>query len=80
MYAYFSDSSAHLVDIKPLIERGGMFARLSDEVFFRETLPVMHGTVAWGITDTRDETQCIDLDPCTTYECPVIKDPLESVA
>lgn len=34
VYAYFSDGSVRRADIKSLIERGGVFARLSDEDFF----------------------------------------------
>ena len=78
VYAYFSDGSVRLADIKPYIARGGVFAPLADEAFFRERLTVMNGAVAWDVTGTRDETQCIDLDPCVMYErSPIVADPLQ---
>ncbi len=77
VYVYFNDGSIHLADMKPLIAEGGVFAKLADEVFFRERLTVMNDTVAWDISGTRDETQCIDLDPCRLYEYPIVGDPLK---
>lgn len=81
VYAYFSDGSVRLMDVSPLIRRGGVFARLSDEDVFRNCLTVMHGAVAWDVSGTRDESACIDIDPCSTYEeSKVVTDPLGSVA
>ncbi|MCH5352158.1 MAG: DUF2442 domain-containing protein [Acutalibacter sp.] len=79
VYAYFSDGSVRQANMRPYIEKGGVFARLSDEKFFRERLTVMNGAVAWDVTGTRDATQCIDFDPCVMYEnSPVVVDPLHS--
>lgn len=77
VYAYFSDGTVHMVDIKPLIERGGVFARLGERTFFEGRLTVMNDAVAWDVTGDRDETRCIDLDPWAMYEdTPVVADPL----
>ena len=77
VYAYFNDGTVRRADIKPLIARGGVFSPLADESFFRERLTVMHGAVAWDVTGTRDETRCIDLDPCEMYETAhIVTDPL----
>ena len=79
VYAYFSDGSVHRVDMKPYIEKGGVFSLLSDEEFFNERLTVMNGAVAWDVTGTRDTTKCIDFDPCMMYEkSPVVADPLRT--
>jgi hypothetical protein len=81
VYAYFNDGSVRLLDAKPLIARGGVFAPLQDETFFRERLTVLNDTVAWDVSGTFDPCACIDLDPLELYEtCPVIADPLESAS
>lgn len=81
VYAYFSDGSVRLADIKPLIERGGVFAQLADDDVFRGCLTVLNDAVAWDLAGGRDETACIDLDPLKMYEeSPVVADPLEAVA
>ena len=33
VYAYYSDGSIRLADIKPIIEQGGIFSRLADSTF-----------------------------------------------
>ena len=78
VYAYFSDGSVRLADIEPAIQKGGVFAPLLDDCFFRSRLTVMNGAVAWDVTGTRDETQCIDLDPIEMYRSSkIVPDPLE---
>ena len=47
VYVYYSDGSVRLADIKPLIERGGVFSQLADKDFFVDRLTVMNGAVAW---------------------------------
>ena len=59
VYAYFNDGSVRLADIKPMIAKGGVFAPLADETFFRERLTVMNGAVAWDIAGNRDNIQGI---------------------
>ena len=77
VYAYFNDGSVRLADIKPMIAKGGVFAPLSDETFFRERLTVMNGAVAWDIAGNYDNTRCVDLDPWIMYqESPKVPDPL----
>lgn len=76
LFVYFSDGTVHKADIKPLIAKGGVFAALTDESFFKERLTVINGAVAWDVTGTRDETKCIDLDPAQMYESPIVSDPI----
>ena len=79
VYAYCNDGAVRLVDVKPLIARGGVFAPLADRTFFEERLTVLNDTVAWDMTGNRDETACVDLDPCAIFEtAPIVDDPLES--
>lgn len=81
VYAYFSDGSVRRADIKPLIEQGGVFSRLSDDDFFSSRLTVMNGAVAWDVAGDYDETSCIDLDPWNMYEtCERVSDPLAEEA
>jgi hypothetical protein len=63
--------------MKPLIDKGGVFAQLSDAALFDNCLTVMGGTVAWDVAGDRDETRCIDLNPFNVYEnCEPVSDPL----
>ena len=79
VYAYFNDGSVRRADIKPITAKGGIFARLADERFFRDRLTVMNGAVAWDVTGTRDASQCIDLDPCAMHaDSPIVADPLQT--
>lgn len=79
VYTYFNDGSVRKADIKSIIAKGDIFARLADECLFRECLTVMNGVVAWDVTGTRDAVQCIDLAPCTMYaDSPVVTDPLQT--
>ena len=80
VYAYFSDGSIHLYDVKPLIEAGGVFSRLKDNIFFTNRLTVMNSTLAWDLSGRFDPTDCIDIDPFTVYESQSVKDPLEEIA
>lgn len=77
VYAYFSDGSVRRADIKPLIEKGGVFSCLLDKDLFIDRLTVMNGAVAWDVAGNRDETACIDLDPWNMYEkSELVDDPL----
>lgn len=81
VYAYFSDGSVRRADIKSLIERGGVFTRLSDEDFFSNRLTVMNDAVAWDVAGNHDEAACIDLDPWSMYETSeCVADPLAEEA
>ncbi len=78
VYAYCNDGAVRLVDIKPLIALGGVFAPLADLDFFQDRLTILNDTVAWDITGDRDPTACVDLDADRIFaEAPVVADPLE---
>ena len=80
VYAYFSDGSIRLLDAKPLLEKGGVFAPLRDADFFRDRLTVLNDSVAWDVDGNRDPCTCVDLDPCELYEtCSITADPLKEV-
>ena len=75
----FNGGSVHRADIKPIIAKGDIFARLADERFFRECLTVLNGAVTWDVTETRDATQCIDLGPCTMHtDSSIVANPLQT--
>ena len=74
VYAYVSDGSVREFDVKPLIKQGGIFKKIEDEKIFRDTLTVLNGTVAWDIKGNRDAYECIDIDPMTIFECPMVPD------
>ena len=76
VYAYFTDGTIHLYDMKLLIEKGGVFARLRNEHFFTESLTVLNSTVAWVLSGHFDPADCIDIDPFELYEAEVVEDPL----
>ncbi|NGM17815.1 DUF2442 domain-containing protein [Eggerthellaceae bacterium zg-893] len=80
VYAYFSDGRITCVDMAPSIEAGGVFSRLEDEGFFAEALTVLNDTVAWDVSGRFDPTTCIDIDPFTAYESPIVADPLEALS
>lgn len=80
VYAYFSDGTIRLLDTKPLLEKGGVFAPLKDAEFFSQRLTVLNDTVAWDVNGDRDPCACVDLDPCEIYEsCRAVADPLREV-
>ena len=80
VYAYMNDGTVHLYDAAPLLkEPKGVFRKIADPTAFRERLTVMNGTIAWDIEGSRNERKCIDIDPFTVYESPVVKDPLEEM-
>jgi len=79
VYAYCNDGAVRLVDIKPLIALGGVFAPLANQDFFRSRLTVLNNTIAWDMTGDRDPASCVDLDPEQIFaEAPVVADPLEN--
>lgn len=47
---------------------------MKDEKLFREKLTVLNNSVAWDIAGNRDEYKCIDVDPFSVFECPVVPD------
>jgi hypothetical protein len=80
VYAYLNDGSVRLFDATSLIAKGGVFAPLADMQVFRSAATVMNGTIAWDISGKRDEYSCIDIDPFTVAEAPIVVDPLQNVS
>lgn len=79
VYAYCNDGAVRLVDVKPLIAKGGVFAPLANQDFFCDRLTILNDTVAWDMTGDRDTTTCVDLDADQIFvEAPVVDDPLEN--
>lgn len=76
VYAYLTDGTIHLVDMKPMIALGGVFEKLEDNGFFEDRLTVLNDTVAWDLTGNHDPAECIDIDPFTVAEAPTVADPL----
>lgn len=68
VYVYFSDGKIKLYDVKPIIDRGGVFKKIESPDLFQELCTVLNGTLAWDTGGNFDPTNCIDLDPCTIYE------------
>ena len=79
VYAYLNYGTVRLVDIKPMIDQGGVFEQLRDEEFFLSRLTVLNDTVAWDLTGRHDPAECIDIAPFTVAGMPVTADPLEIV-
>lgn len=78
VYAYCNDGAVRLVDMKPLLAKGGVFAPLSDPGYFRERLTVLNDSVAWDIAGNRDAAACVDLDACQIFDtAPIVADPLQ---
>lgn len=74
VYAYVSDGAVRKVDIKPFLEKGGVFGPLKDEKVFKDTLTVIGYTIAWDLIGNRDESKCIDIDPFVVFESPIVPD------
>ena len=74
VYAYMNDGGMRLYDVKPLIQKGGIYKKIADKDVFRETLTVMNHSIAWDLAGNRDEYNCIDIDPFDVFESPIVKD------
>lgn len=74
VYAYVNDGSVRKVDMKPLLEMGGVYEPLKDKEIFRTKLTVIGYTVAWDLQGKRDEYECIDIDPFFVFESPIVPD------
>jgi len=78
VYAYCNDGAVRLVDVKPMIAMGGVFAPLADADTFSRCLTVLNDAVAWDLRGNRDPAECIDLDPIQVFEtAPIVDDPLK---
>lgn len=78
VYAYMLDGTVRLLDVSKLVAQGGIFERLKERSFFENALTVMNDTVAWDLSGCFDKSNCIDIDPFTVAECPVVADPLKT--
>jgi len=76
LYVYMNDGSVRRVDMRPEIERGGVFSPLADPQVFRSALTVINQTAAWDFTGKRDPADVLDLDPCSLFDAPLAEDPL----
>ena len=72
VHAYMNDGSIRAYDVKPLLEKGGVFEPLRDPGTFSSHLTVMNGTVAWDLTGKRDPNDCIDIDPLEIFACEAV--------
>lgn len=79
IFVYFNDGTVRKYDASRLVTQPGVFRKLQDMDTFRSCMTVLNGTVAWDLEGNCDETRCIDIDPFTVYDSPVVKDPLESM-
>ena len=73
VYVYFEDGKIICYDMSDMIEKE-VFRPLKDIQIFMETCTVMNDTLAWDICRNRDNTMCLDIDPDTLYELPVVKE------
>ena len=81
VYVYFVDGKIKLYDVKPLIERGGVFGQIENSRNFTSKCTVINGTLAWDIGGKYDKYNCLDIDPVTVYETGIdVKDPLDDGA
>ena len=78
VFAYMQDGTVRKLDMKPVIEKGGIFEQLKNPDIFKNTITVLNDTVAWDISGNRSNSDCIDIDPFIVAECPVVTDPLYS--
>ena len=73
VYVYFEDGKIVCYDMSPMIEKEA-FRQLKDINVFMDTFTVMNDTLAWDIGKNRDNTVCLDIDPDTLYELPLVKE------
>lgn len=71
VYVYFEDGKIVCYDMSKMIEKEA-FRLLRDMDVFMDTCTVMNDTLAWDICKKWDNTTCLDIDPDTLYELPVV--------
>lgn len=76
-YIYFNNGSVRMFDVKPLIKKGTVFEPLLDINIFKDKITVINDTIAWDLKGTRNESECIDLDPMVIFDYEEINDPLK---
>ncbi|PWM78765.1 MAG: transcriptional regulator [Phascolarctobacterium sp.] len=77
VYVYCNDGTVRYYNAKHLLKPGTVFEPLMDLKEFKNRLTVINNTIAWDMTGDRDESKCVDLDPCMLLELPIVSDPLE---
>lgn len=70
---FFCDGKTVLYDVKPKLDKG-VFRQLEDLAFFMERCTIMNETLAWDLSGTGDETNCIDIDPDMLYHLEAVDD------
>ncbi|MCB9026898.1 MAG: DUF2442 domain-containing protein [Bdellovibrionaceae bacterium] len=79
VYVYFADGKIKLFDVRPLIDKGGVFQQIADVQDFIEMCTVMNGTLAWDVAGNFNDEKCIDIDPETIYSAGKdVSDPMET--
>jgi len=78
VYVYFDDGSIKLFDVKPLIDKGGVFRKIQDEDTFQNKCTVLNNTLAWDLAGNFDKASCLDIDPETIHaDGQDVSDPLD---
>ncbi len=72
VYVYFEDGKIVCYDVKPLLEKE-VFPVLREVEYFKRVCTIMNDTLAWDISEKRDNTTCIDIDPVTLYALESVK-------
>lgn len=73
VYVYFDDGKIVLYDLSEKLDKE-IFKPLRNIDTFMNSCTVMNETLAWDIEGNRDETKCIDIDPCALYELSSIEE------
>ncbi len=79
VYAYMNDGGVRAYDMKPALEKGGVFEPLRDETIFKTKLTVLNNTVAWDLSGKRDKSDCVDIDPFEVFDSPMVDDFPETI-
>lgn len=73
VYVYFEDGKIVCYDMSHMVEKEAFYA-LKDINVFMDTCTVLNDTLAWDINGNRDNTACLDIDPDTLYELPLVEE------
>lgn len=67
---YFDDGRVKVFDATSLIDKGGIFAPLSNIDVFKSSCVILNRTLAWDLSGKFDPADCIDVCPDLIYsEC-----------
>ena len=73
VHAYMNDGTIRCVDMRPLIDKGGVFEPLRAPDFFSGKLTVLNDTIAWDLSGRHDPSDCIDIDPFVVQDMPTVQ-------